>query len=96
MTRSRQWKLHGQETDSNAVIELFLGLCHSDILQFRQKKLDYRVAIASTINRYRSTNRIFEEEWPDDAAIPKSPLNTVTRHSGCICFSHRSLVHFLD
>lgn len=45
------------------------------ILRFRQKKLDYHVAIASTINRYCLTNRIFEEERSDDASNSKSPPN---------------------
>lgn len=45
------------------------GIVH--ILQFRHEKLDYRVAMVSTINRYCLTSRIFEEEWPRRCLQPK-------------------------
>lgn len=59
-------------TRNDSVIESFL-VWHRlavHILQFGHEKPDYRVAIVSTINRYRLTNRIFEEEW--SAFDPKS------------------------
>lgn len=45
------------------------GIVH--ILQFRHEKLDYRVAMVSTINRYCLTSRIFEEEWSRRCLQPK-------------------------
>ncbi|XP_076666307.1 LOW QUALITY PROTEIN: uncharacterized protein LOC143367923 [Andrena cerasifolii] len=57
---------------------LKLYVVHIHILQFRHKKLDYHVAIASTINCYCLTSYILEDEWSDDASNPKSARNSDT------------------
>ena len=48
----------------------------TSISAIEPQKLNYQVAIASTINCYCLISRIFKEEWPDDGSSPKSAPNS--------------------